>query len=144
MIMRNIYSKTAVLLALAGGILYLAAYNSWLFNDGTDLTLASYFAGILSLFSSTTYPEQSLQVAGFSLTEDISIKIAIAAAFLLATLAIVLSLWAIVQQENSMLFSLAMLLGIGVFTLFDFQLALGLLLVSASSGLYIRNRLMLG
>jgi len=49
-----------------------------------------------------------------------------------------------VQQENSMLFSLAMLLGIGVFTLFDFQLALGLLLVSASSGLYIRNRLMLG
>ncbi len=144
MIMRNIYSKTAVLLALVGGILYLAAYNSWLFNDGTDLTLASYFAGILSLFSSTTYPEQSLQVAGFSLTEDISIKIAIAAAFLLATLAIVLSLWAIVQQENSMLFSLAMLLGIGVFTLFDFQLALGLLLVSASSGLYIRNRLMLG
>mgnify|MGYP000449570312 CR=1 FL=1 len=144
MIMRNIYSKTAVLLALVGGILYLAAYNSWLFNDGTDLTLASYFAGILSLFSSTTYPEQSLQVAGFSLTEDISIKIAIAAAFLLATLAIVLSLWAIVQQENSMLFSLAMLLGIGVFTLFNFQLALGLLLVSASSGLYIRNRLMLG
>ena len=142
--MRDIFSKTAVLLALVGGILYLAAYNSWLFNDGTDLTLASYFAGILSLFSSTTYPEQTMQVAGFSLTEDMSIKIAIATAFLLAATAIVLSLWAIAQQENSLLFSLAMLPGIGVFTLFNFQLAFGLLLASAMSGLYIRKRLKLG
>ena len=142
--MRNIFSKTAVLLALVGGILYLAAYNSWLFNDGTDLTLASYFAGMLSLFSSATYSEPTMQVAGFSLTEDTSIKIAIATAFVLAAAAIILSLLAIVQQENSLLFSLAMLLGVAVFTLFNLQLALGLLLISAMTGLYLKKRIKLG
>ena len=142
--MRNKFSKMAVVLALVAGILYLGAYNSWLFNDGTDLTLASYFAGILALFSTVTYPEQTMQAAGFSLTEDISIQIAIGTAFLLAAVAILLSLWAIAQQENSLLFSLAMLLSIGVFTLFDFQLALVLLLASAMMGLYIKNRWKMG
>lgn len=139
--MTSKFSKSGIILAITGIVLYMTVLRYWSFRDGASLVLAPYYAKILSAFSTAKEIEPSFVSSGFSLTENISIYMTAGIAFLLGLAAIFLSLKSIRRHEVVTYTVASLLLGNAVFMLYSFKVALVTLGISGIYAVYLKSRL---
>jgi len=139
--MTSKFSKSGIILAITGIVLYMTVLRYWSFRDGASLVLAPYYAKILSAFSTAKEIEPSFVSSGFSLTENVSIYMTAGIAFLLGLAAIFLSLKSIRRHEVVTYTVASLLLGNAVFMLYSFKVALVTLGISGIYAVYLKSRL---
>lgn len=139
--MTSKFSKSGIILAITGIVLYMTVLRYWSFRDGASLVLAPYYAKILSAFSTAKEIEPSFVSSGFSLTENVSIYMTAGIAFLLGLAAIFFSLKSIRRHEVVTYTVASLLLGNAVFMLYSFKVALVTLGISGIYAVYLKSRL---
>jgi hypothetical protein len=139
--MTSKFSKSGIILAITGIVLYMTVLRYWSFRDGASLVLAPYYAKILSAFSTAKEIEPSFVSSGFSLTENVSIYMTASIAFSLGLAAIFLSLKSIRRHEVVTYTVASLLLGNAVFMLYSFKVALVTLVISGIYAVYLKSRL---
>lgn len=139
--MTSKFSKSGIILAITGIVLYMTVLRYWSFRDGASLVLAPYYAKVLSAFSTAKEIEPSFVASGFSLTENVSIYMTAGIAFSLGLAAIFLSLKSIRRHEVVTYTVASLLLGNTVFMLYSFKVALVTLVISGIYAVYLKSRL---
>ncbi len=139
--MTSKFSKSGIVLAIIGVVIYMTVLRYWSIRDGASFILAPYYAKVLSIFSTAKEIEPSFVSAGFSLTENISIYMTAGIAFSLGLTAIILSLKSIRRREVVTYTVASLLLGNAVFILYSFKVALITLAISGACAVYTKSRL---
>ncbi|ABC27819.1 hypothetical protein HCH_00929 [Hahella chejuensis KCTC 2396] len=123
-------ARTGVILAAIGVFLLGVTQHYWSINDQYDVFFAQFYAHILSAFSiAPPVAEPAFIAGGFSLTEELAVRINYGIAFSCALAAILFAFLARRRQESPVYAGASIVFGIGVFILFS--LKFGLLVIAA-------------